>query len=70
MRFEWTIWKAIQEVITNLLISHIELRSEESIDIQKYNNNRQVNKYVLALNNELVNAKKVFSNVRLFDLRF
>ncbi|XP_071795653.1 Fanconi anemia group M protein-like isoform X2 [Asterias amurensis] len=41
--------KAVQQVLTNLLISHIEIRSEESIDIQRYVHERKVEKVVVPL---------------------
>ncbi|ELT99493.1 hypothetical protein CAPTEDRAFT_222339 [Capitella teleta] len=39
--------KAVQQVLKSLLISHIELRSEESEDIQKYSHERSVEKIVV-----------------------
>ncbi|XP_038071924.1 uncharacterized protein LOC119740630 isoform X2 [Patiria miniata] len=45
--------KAIQQVLTNLLISHIEIRSEDSIDIQRYVHERKVEKVVVPLDEEL-----------------
>ncbi|XP_048831550.1 Fanconi anemia group M protein isoform X3 [Brienomyrus brachyistius] len=41
--------KAVQQVISNLLISHIELRSEESPDIQAHSHQRSVQKIVVPL---------------------
>ncbi|XP_058844061.1 Fanconi anemia group M protein-like isoform X2 [Acipenser ruthenus] len=41
--------RAVQQVISNLLISHIELRSEESSDIQAYSHQRSVEKFVVPL---------------------
>jgi superfamily II RNA helicase len=58
--------KAVQNVIDKLLISNIELRSDESIDIQQYNHGREVNKFVLPLTNEVLKIKNAFANVR-FD---
>lgn len=55
--------KAIQEVINNLLISHIELRSDESIDIQKYNHDRQVDKFIMKLGGPLLEIKNSFIEV-------
>eukprot|EP00111_Clytia_hemisphaerica_P002682 TCONS_00007586-protein len=54
---------AVQEVINNLMISHIELRSEESIDIQKYVHERKVEKIVVPLSGEVKNAQEVFLEV-------
>ena len=50
-------------MITNLLISHIELRSEESADIKPYSNQRQVEKIVLKLGEELEYFKNKFLRV-------
>ncbi|XP_055880502.1 Fanconi anemia group M protein homolog isoform X3 [Biomphalaria glabrata] len=45
--------KSVQEVINNLLISHIELRSENSIDIQRYTYERKIEKVVVPMGEEL-----------------
>nr|XP_043903521.1 Fanconi anemia group M protein isoform X1 [Solea senegalensis] len=45
--------KAVQSVISNLLISHIELRSEESPDIQAHSHQRSVEKMVVPLGEAL-----------------
>ncbi|XP_039597307.1 Fanconi anemia group M protein isoform X2 [Polypterus senegalus] len=45
--------KSIQQVISNLLISRIELRSEECPDIQAYSHQRCVEKIVVPLGDEL-----------------
>jgi ERCC4-related helicase len=60
--------KAVQNVIDKLLVSHIELRSDESIDIQQYNHGRDVKKFVLGLSDELVKIKNAFTNVS-FDFQ-
>ncbi|KAI8788901.1 hypothetical protein BgiMline_008380, partial [Biomphalaria glabrata] len=44
---------SVQEVINNLLISHIELRSENSIDIQRYTYERKIEKVVVPMGEEL-----------------
>ena len=46
-------FQAVQQVITNLLVSHIELRSEDSTDIKPYTHERQVEKIVVKLGDEL-----------------
>ncbi|XP_076835377.1 Fanconi anemia group M protein isoform X3 [Brachyhypopomus gauderio] len=46
--------KAVQQVITNLLISHIELRSEESPDIQAHSHQRSLEKIVVPLGEALM----------------
>ncbi|XP_008398144.1 Fanconi anemia group M protein isoform X1 [Poecilia reticulata] len=45
--------KSVQSVISNLLISHIELRSEESPDIQAHSHRRSVEKVVVPLGEKL-----------------
>uniref|UniRef100_A0A3Q2FXY5 FA complementation group M n=1 Tax=Cyprinodon variegatus TaxID=28743 RepID=A0A3Q2FXY5_CYPVA len=45
--------KSVQSVISNLLISHIELRSEESPDIQAHSHQRSVEKVVVPLGDKL-----------------
>ncbi|CAJ1073462.1 LOW QUALITY PROTEIN: Fanconi anemia group M protein [Xyrichtys novacula] len=45
--------KSVQSVISNLLISHIELRSEESPDIQAHSHQRSVEKMVVPLGEAL-----------------
>ncbi|XP_011488592.1 Fanconi anemia group M protein isoform X2 [Oryzias latipes] len=45
--------KSVQAVISNLLISHIELRSEESLDIQAHSHQRSVDKVVVPLGEAL-----------------
>ncbi|RNA42368.1 Fanconi anemia group M [Brachionus plicatilis] len=52
--------KAVQNVINKLLISHIELRSDDSIDIQQYSNNRTVDKYVLSLSDEILKIRNAY----------
>uniref|UniRef100_UPI0037E7E5E7 Fanconi anemia group M protein n=1 Tax=Semicossyphus pulcher TaxID=241346 RepID=UPI0037E7E5E7 len=45
--------KSVQSVISNLLISHIELRSEESPDIQAHSHQRSVEKMIVPLGEAL-----------------
>ncbi|KAF3701124.1 Fanconi anemia group M protein [Channa argus] len=45
--------KSVQSVISNLLISHIELRSEESPDIRAHSHQRSVEKVVVPLGETL-----------------
>ncbi|XP_063296190.1 Fanconi anemia group M protein isoform X2 [Pelobates fuscus] len=45
--------KSVQQVVSNLLIAQIELRSEDSPDIQAYSHNRQLEKFVVPLGEEL-----------------
>ncbi|KAJ8341639.1 hypothetical protein SKAU_G00339300 [Synaphobranchus kaupii] len=44
---------AVQNVITNLLVAHIELRSEESPDIQAHSHQRSLDKVVVPLGDML-----------------
>ena len=59
-------FQAIQQVIDNLLISHIEIRSEESMDIQKYVHDRKIEKVVVPFTAEILAAKKTFLMVNHF----
>ncbi|XP_037342518.2 Fanconi anemia group M protein [Pungitius pungitius] len=45
--------KSVQSVISNLLVSHIELRSEQSPDIQAHSHERSVDKMVVPLGESL-----------------
>ncbi|XP_022090579.1 Fanconi anemia group M protein-like isoform X2 [Acanthaster planci] len=55
--------KAIQQVITNLLISHIEIRSEDSIDIQRYVHERKVEKVIVPLDEELKSVRDQYLRI-------
>ncbi|XP_053123658.1 Fanconi anemia group M protein isoform X2 [Hemicordylus capensis] len=55
--------KAVQQVISNLLISHIELCSEDSPDIQPYSYERQVEKCIVPLGKELTDIQKAYIQV-------
>ncbi|XP_042301766.1 Fanconi anemia group M protein [Sceloporus undulatus] len=55
--------KAVQQVISNLLISHIELCTEDSPDIQPYSHERQVEKCVVPLGKELVEIQNAYIKV-------
>eukprot|EP00112_Aurelia_sp_Birch-Aquarium-sp1_P016270 Seg3676.1 transcript_id=Seg3676.1/GoldUCD/mRNA.D3Y31 product="Fanconi anemia group M protein" protein_id=Seg3676.1/GoldUCD/D3Y31 len=55
----------VQQVITNLMISHVELRSEDSIDIKPYVFGRNVEKIVVPLSDELKKAKSQFLQNRI-----
>ena len=58
--------QAVQQVIANLMISHIELRTEESSDIKPYSHERKVEKIVVPLGDELTNVKKKYVKVCKF----
>ncbi|XP_031436050.1 Fanconi anemia group M protein isoform X2 [Clupea harengus] len=55
--------KAVQQVISNLLISHIELRSEESPDIQAHSHQRSLEKVVVPLGESLSGYQKRYLQV-------
>ncbi|KAM3918512.1 Fanconi anemia group M protein [Leptodactylus fuscus] len=55
--------KAVQQVVSNLLISRIELRSEDSPDIQPYSHARQLEKFVVPLGDELEAVQKSYIQV-------
>ncbi|KAL6478137.1 hypothetical protein MHYP_G00139720 [Metynnis hypsauchen] len=56
--------KAVQQIISNLLISHIELRSEESPDIQAYSHQRSLEKIVVPLGESLTEYQTRYLQVR------
>ncbi|XP_040267293.1 Fanconi anemia group M protein isoform X1 [Bufo bufo] len=55
--------KSVQQVVSNLLISRIELRSEDSPDIQPYSHERQLEKFVVPLGDELEAVQKSYIQV-------
>ncbi|XP_052594569.1 Fanconi anemia group M protein isoform X2 [Peromyscus californicus insignis] len=55
--------KAVQQVVTNLLIGKIELRSEDSPDILPYSHERQVEKLVVPLGEELGAIQKAYIQI-------
>ncbi|XP_062863163.1 Fanconi anemia group M protein isoform X2 [Trichomycterus rosablanca] len=55
--------KAVQQVISNLLISHIELRSEESPDVQAHTHQRSLEKIVVPLGESLTGYQSRYSQV-------
>ncbi|KAL0969602.1 hypothetical protein UPYG_G00229650 [Umbra pygmaea] len=55
--------KAVQQVISNLLISHIELRSEESADIQAHSHQRSLEKVVVPLGEALAGYQALYLQV-------
>ncbi|XP_050753418.1 Fanconi anemia group M protein [Gymnogyps californianus] len=52
--------KAVQQVISNLLIAQIELCAEDSPEIQPYSHERQVEKIVVPLGEELVEIQNAY----------
>ena len=57
-------------MISNLLISHVELRSEDSPDIQPYTHDRKVDKYVVPLGDDIVRVKNAYLKVCKLSLTF
>ncbi|TRY83570.1 hypothetical protein DNTS_016277 [Danionella cerebrum] len=55
--------KAVQQVISNLLISHIELRSEEDADIQQHVHQRSLEKIVVPLGEVLTGYQTKYLQV-------
>ena len=55
----------MQQVVTNLQISQIELRSEDSFDIQRYVHERQVEKFVVPFQGEILEVKTAFLKVHM-----
>ncbi|XP_029530821.2 Fanconi anemia group M protein isoform X1 [Oncorhynchus nerka] len=54
---------SVQHVISNLLISHIELRSEESPDIQAHSHQRSLEKVVVPLGESLAGHQALYLQV-------
>ncbi|XP_077522214.1 FA complementation group M isoform X1 [Amblyomma americanum] len=55
--------KAVRSVLENLMISHVELRTEESLDIQQYTQKRTIDKVVVPLGEEIGELKNKFLGV-------
>ncbi|XP_021796857.2 Fanconi anemia group M protein isoform X3 [Papio anubis] len=55
--------KAVQQVITNLLIGQIELRSEDSPDILAYSYERKIEKLIVPLGEELAAIQKTYIQI-------
>ncbi|NWW97611.1 FANCM protein, partial [Caloenas nicobarica] len=55
--------KAVQQVISNLLIAQIELCTEDSPEIQPYSHERQVEKIVVPLGEELTEIQNAYIQV-------
>jgi len=52
--------KSVQQVLTNLLISHVELRTDDSADIRPYTHERRVDKVVVPLGDDLTSARNTY----------
>ncbi|NXY45276.1 FANCM protein, partial [Ceuthmochares aereus] len=55
--------KAVQQVISNLLIAQIEQCAEDSLEIQPYSHERQVEKIIVPLGEELVEMQNTYIRV-------
>uniref|UniRef100_A0A2K6D3E4 RNA helicase n=1 Tax=Macaca nemestrina TaxID=9545 RepID=A0A2K6D3E4_MACNE len=55
--------QAVQQVITNLLIGQIELRSEDSPDILAYSYERKIEKLIVPLGEELAAIQKTYIQI-------
>ncbi|XP_042655234.1 Fanconi anemia group M protein isoform X2 [Tyto alba] len=55
--------KAVQQVVSNLLIAQIELCAEDSPEIQPYSHERQMEKIVVPLGEELVEIQNAYIQV-------
>ncbi|XP_050036244.1 Fanconi anemia group M protein [Dermacentor andersoni] len=55
--------KAVRNVLANLMISHVELRTEESLDIQEFTQKRTIEKVVVPLGEEITELKNKFLGV-------
>ncbi|KAK4180394.1 hypothetical protein QBC36DRAFT_320180 [Triangularia setosa] len=53
--------EGVQDVIDNLGISHIEIRTEESLDIRQYVHSRDTNTITLEPSDEMLEVKGLFS---------
>ncbi|KAM4663535.1 Fanconi anemia group M protein [Discoglossus pictus] len=55
--------RSVQQVVSNLLIAQIELRSEDSPDLQPYSHTRQLEKFVVPLGTELEAVQKAYLQI-------
>ncbi|XP_075556227.1 FA complementation group M isoform X2 [Dermacentor variabilis] len=55
--------KAVRSVLANLMISHVELRTEGSLDIQEFTQKRTIEKVVVPLGEEITELKNKFLGV-------
>lgn len=53
----------MQQVLSNLLIAHIELRGEDSLDVRQYVHERRVEKMVVPLEGEILEIRNIFKKV-------
>lgn len=55
--------QAVQQVLHNMRVSHIEIRSEDSVDIKQYAHERKVEKVVVPLGEELKSIRDLYMQV-------
>ncbi|XP_006813423.1 Fanconi anemia group M protein-like, partial [Saccoglossus kowalevskii] len=55
--------KGVQQVLNTLLISHVEIRTEDSIDIQPYVHQRKVDKIVVKLDDTMMCIKSQYLEI-------
>ena len=55
--------QAVQQVVSNLQLSHIELRADDSFDIQPYTHQRKVELHIVPLKGEILLVKNAFLEV-------
>ncbi|XP_049526391.1 uncharacterized protein LOC119457781 [Dermacentor silvarum] len=55
--------KSVRNVLANLMISHVELRTEDSLDIQEFTQKRTIEKVVVPLGEEITELKNKFLGV-------
>ncbi len=60
--------QAVQQVLANMLIAHVELRDEESPDIRPYQHERKVEKIVVKLGPELTSIRDKYFKVFYYHI--
>ncbi|RPA86663.1 P-loop containing nucleoside triphosphate hydrolase protein [Ascobolus immersus RN42] len=53
--------ETVQEIITNLHLSHIQIRSEDALDIQPYLHRKQTETHILDLSPEILAIRKLYA---------
>ena len=53
------------QVIKNLLISKIELRADDAIDIKRYTHTRSVDKVIVKLTEQIIDLRERYFSVSL-----
>ncbi|XP_035213323.1 Fanconi anemia group M protein-like, partial [Stegodyphus dumicola] len=55
--------QAVKQVLSNLLISHVEMRTEDSDDVKQYTQARDIEKIVVPLGDKLTSLKSKFLDI-------